>query len=337
MRKAFLSLIKIFSFIIITSVLLGIFANNTAFTAQVDGETITSAAAIVMDFDTGLIIFEYNAHEQRVPASMVKMVTAYIVLDAIEAGIVSFDTLVPTNEGNAAFSVQRGFSNIAMPIGSEFTIRELMEAAVVRSASAATVQMGEAVFGTDEETIAAMNQKLVELDIEGYFADSWGLSPDNRLSAHGMAEITKSLINSHPIILEITAMEYIEFNGEEYRNTNFMLRYYENVDGFKTGFTTPAGWCFAGTAIYNGRRLITVTMGSEQGERFADTRILLDYGRDKVGAVIVEHIMGEIFSQNSSIRPGNPLMPISHFNVELAEHFTIRELALILNENYFSP
>ncbi|MCL2249021.1 MAG: serine hydrolase [Oscillospiraceae bacterium] len=329
MRKA----IIFFAFIVISSLLLGIFTSNTALAAQVADETITSAAAIVMDFDTGLVIFEYNAHEQRVPASMTKMVTAYVVLDAIEAGIVNFDTLVPTNEENAAFSVQRGFSNIAMPVGSEFTIRELMEAAVVRSASAATVQMGEAAFGTDEETIAAMNQKLAELGIEGYFADSWGLSPDNSLSAHGMAEITKSLINSHPIILEITAMEYIEFNGEEYRNTNFMLRYYENVDGFKTGFTTPAGWCFAGTAVYNGRRLITVTMGSEQGERFADTRILLDYGIKNVGAVIAEHIMGEISAINPNVRLGSPLMPISHFNVELAEHFTIRELAIILNEN----
>jgi len=333
MRKAIRCIFKIFTFIIISSLLLGIFATNKALATQVADETITSAAAIVMDFDTGLIIFDYNAREQRVPASMTKMVTAYIVLDAIESGIVSFDTLVPTNEDNAAFSVQRGFSNIAMPVGSEFTIRELMEAAVVRSASAATVQMGEAVFGSDEETIAAMNDKLTELGIEGYFADSWGLSPDNRLSAHGMAEITRSLIKSHPVILEITAMEYIEFNGEEYRNTNFMLGNYENVDGFKTGFTTPAGWCFAGTAVYNGRRLITVTMGSEHGERFVDTRILLDYGINNVGAVIAEHIMGEIFAQNSSIRPGSPLMPISHFNIEFAEHFTIRELAIILNDN----
>jgi len=317
---------------LIAAMLPAFMANTSSLASNLVRETITSEAAIVMDFDTGLIVFEHNAHEQRVPASMAKMIAAYVVLDAISDGIISFDTLVRTSAANAAFSRMTAYSNVVMPVGSAFTVRELMEASVVRSAGAATVQMGEAVFGTEAATVARMNEKMRELGIEAALFDSWGRSPLNMISAHGMAEVTRSLINSHPVILEITAMETIEFDGNSFDNTNFLLGNYAGLDGFKTGFTNPAGWCFTGTAVQNGRRLIAVTMGSARGERFNDTRILLNHGFDNIDDVIVRHIVSEMSANNPYIGIGSPLIPISYFNVELAEHITIKELAMILNE-----
>ncbi|MCL2222480.1 MAG: D-alanyl-D-alanine carboxypeptidase [Oscillospiraceae bacterium] len=334
MKRASCIFSRFFAVLIVTVLLLAFFSGNSSLAVEVADEIITSAAAIVIDFDTGLVIFEYNAHEQRVPASMAKMIAAYIVLDAISDGIISFDTLVPTSAENTAFSRVRAYSNIVMPTGSAFTVRELMEAAVVRSAGAATVQMGEAVFETEEATVAAMNEKMRELGIEAALFDSWGRSPLNMISAHGMAEVTRSMINSHPVILEITSMETIEFDGNSFNNTNFLLGEYEGIDGFKTGFTNPAGWCFTGTAVQNGRRIIAVTMGSLHGERFNDTRILLDYGFNNVGTVITRQIMSEMSVNTPHAEIGSPFIPIPYFNVELAEHFTLRELAIILNESH---
>lgn len=329
MRRASQFAIRFLSAVIIILFLFALLGGHSSLAAR----PITSEAAIVRDFETGLVIFEYNAHELRVPASMAKMVAVYVVLDAIKDGIISFDTVVPTSARNTAFSMAREYSNIVMPRGSAFTIRELMEASVVHSAGAATVQMGEAVFGSERATVAQMNQKMQELGIEATFFDSWGRSPDNMITAYGMAEVTRSLINSHPEILEITAMESIEFGGDSFDSTNFLLGSYEGMDGFKTGFTNPAGWCFTGTAVQDGRRLISVTMGSLRGQRFNDTRILLNYGFLNIEAAIAEQVMTEIIESNPHAGIRSPLMPIQYFNVDIAQHFTIKEIARLLNEN----
>ena len=329
-------------FIVFTAILLISF--NTYFVAialpedgeeelLVDGNPVTSKAAIVIDHATGLVILEYNADELRVPASMTKMIAVYVVFDAINDGIINFDTVFEITGEASSFSYVRAFSNVPMPRGSAYTVRELLSVVISRSASAATISLGEGLFGSEEALVAKMNEKMNLLGIEAEFSDSWGGSPENRISARGMVEFTRLFIKEYPEILEFSSKESVFFDEIEYRSTNPLLTSYVGVDGFKTGYTRPAGWCFTGTASVDGRRIIAVTMGSEQGNRFPDTEILLDYGFSYYNLTIAKHFRGAMsYNLDSFHLTGTPLVPISEFNIYESKHINIRDLAILLNE-----
>jgi len=306
--------------------------DNSIYTTFVDGNPITSKAAIVIDFLTGLVIYEFNADELRVPASMVKMIAVYVVLDAIENGLINFDTQISTTRSTSIFSYNRAFSNVPMPRGSSYTVRELLDVVIVRSACAATIALGEGIFGNEAVFVSHMNRKVEDLGIEATFFDSWGGSRDNRMSARGMAELTKSLINSHPIVLELTSQAFVTFDDIEYRTTNPLLTGYYGVDGFKTGYTNPAGWCFTSTAKQNNRRIITVTMGSESGFRFPDTVVLLDYGFKNYSKVIANLFRSSLQSPDFPHFVRSPLVPIRMYKIDEARYFDILDIAVMLNE-----
>ena len=302
------------------------------YTTLAGDNPITSDAAIVIDFLTGAVIYEFNADEQRVPASMAKMVAVYVVFDAIRDGDVSFDTLIETTASTARFSRNRNFSNVPMPVGSQYSIRDLLYVVIARSASAATIALGEGLFGSERAFVTQMNNKVKELGIEASFFDSWGGSRDNRMSARGMAELTRSFITNYPEILYFTSQTNVVFDEVEYRNTNPLLTSYEGVDGFKTGFTNPAGWCFTGTAQQNDRRIITVTMGSAFGNRFPDTIILLNYGFNNYNTAITNIIRTSLHPPNTPIPINSTLVPITMYNTDIARLFDILDLAIMLNE-----
>ena len=303
----------------------------TAATVSVGTELISSEAALVIDFSTGLVIYEYNADELRVPASMAKMAAVYVIFDAIRDGHVNYETRVEISESLSVFSYSRAFSNVPMPEESSFTIRELLDVVIVRSASAATVALGEAIFGSEDALVEKMNEKAIQLGIEATFRDSWGRSPNNRISARGMAELTRALMLEYPEVLDITSKREVMFNERTYRSTNLLLGEYEGVDGFKTGFTNPAGWCFAGTATQDGRRLITITMGSTYGYRFPDTRILLDYGFENYNTVIADHFRSAILPLNFPQFANTTLVPILTYDIKDTQYLKLRELAIALN------
>jgi len=296
-----------------------------------DIDHISSKAAIIIDFATGIVIYELNADELRVPASMTKIIAAYVVLDAVRDGVVSMDTGLVTRESTSAFSYVRAYTNVPMPPESSYTVRELLEAVIVRSACAATIALGEGIFGSDEALIAKMNEKTAQLGIEAVFHDSWGGSPQNRISARGMAEITMSLIKDYPEILDITSQSYVYFDEVRYNSTNMLLGDYDGIDGVKTGFTNPAGWCFTGTAIREGRRIISVTMGSVQGYRFPDSVVLLDYGFENFGSVLADHFKAAMQQLMPNYNSSSLMPAIIYSNVDEARYLGMRELAVILN------
>jgi len=300
--------------------------------AYVNDDPITSKAAIVIDFTTGLVIFEHNVDELRVPASMTKMLAVFVILDAIKAGYISIEAYIQPSRATSAFSFNRYYSNVPMPSHLFFSIRELLAAVIVRSACAATVALGEGVFGSEEELVRRMNEKIKQLGIDGIFYDSWGGSSNNMISARGMAELTRALIEEHPETLEFTSMQTILFNEIEYNNTNLLLDNYLGADGFKTGFTTPAGWCFTGTALVDGRRMISVTMGSLQGFRFYDSAILLDYGFANFDDTVANHFRNSLKALDSVHAARSPLIPISMYKIEETRFFSFRYLALLLND-----
>ena len=134
---------------------------------------LTSKAAIVIDFQTGIVIYEYNADEQRVPASMTKVAAAYVIFDAIRDGVVSFETFIEVSESASKFSYSNEYINVPMPPDSSYSVRELLDAVIVRSACAATVVLGEGIFGSEDVLIGKMNDKANELGITAEFYDSW--------------------------------------------------------------------------------------------------------------------------------------------------------------------
>ena len=306
---------------------------SAAAETPVGEDVVTSEAAIVVDFDTGLIIYEYNTEEQRVPASMTKMVAVYVVLDAVRDGIVTLDTIIQISDSASDFSYDRGYTNVPLPRDSFYTVRELLDVIVVRSAGAATIALGEGVFGSEEATVARMNEKMMQLGIVASFSDCWGGSPDNRISAYGMAEMTRALINDHPEVLNITSQSSVTFDEISYGTTNMLIDDYDGVDGLKTGFTNPAGWCFTGTALQDGRRIISVTMGSVQGYRFSDSVVLLDHGFANYSLSIANHFRNYLQESGPPESTLKPLIPIRMYDIDDARHFDILDLAIMLNES----
>ena len=330
-RQFFLILCAILSISLITQ-LFALASGSSDSETSAGEHVITSQAAIVIDFDTGLVIFEHNADELRVPASMAKMVAAHVVFDAIRDGAVSLDTLIDISDDVSEFSYVRAFSNVPLPVQSSFSVRDLLYVVIVRSASAATIALGEGIFGSEEAMVAKMNEKALQLGISAEFFDSWGGSPDNRISARGMADMTRALIKEYPEILEFTSKANVTFDDIPYRNTNMLIAEYEGVDGFKTGFTNPAGWCFTATALQKGRRIISVTMGSVQGYRFSDSVILLDHGFLNYNVVIANHFKSAVKSSVPMPPLNTTLVPLKMYNIYEARYIGLRDLALILNE-----
>ena len=244
---------------------------------------LTSAAAYVMDYDTGSILYAKNETTLRAPASTTKLLTAYLVFDAMAAGWFSEDTLVPVSEAAYAVANDWELTNVVMEQGDSYTVRDLMSAMLVVSACGVCVSLAELVSGSEEAFVRQMNNKLWELGIEGYFVDSYGLSSENQISAQGLALLSQALIQDYPQVLDYTKQTEILFDGRRYGCTNCLLpgcsAEYEGADGLKTGSTTAAGKCLVGTAKQNGRRIIAVLLGAPYNSTRATEMVaLLDYG-----------------------------------------------------------
>jgi D-alanyl-D-alanine carboxypeptidase (penicillin-binding protein 5/6) len=239
---------------------------------------------------------------------------------------------VEISDSNSRFSYNRGYSNVPMPRDSFYTVRELIDVIIVRSACAATVALGEAVFGSEEAMVWLMNEKAEQLGVQAEFHDSWGGSPDNRISALGMAEMTRVLIMEYPEVIGITSKRSVGFDDVPYANTNPLLGSNDGIDGFKTGFTNPAGFCFTGTALRDGRRIIAVTLGSTRSERFDDARILIDYGFNNANQVIADYFRNAVRPSNTDVVVNSVLVPISAYKAGGTHSFKLRDLAMLLNE-----
>ena len=250
--------------------------------AYVGENYISSLGACVMDYETGEILYEYDGNTPRVPASMTKIMNMYCVYDAIKNGEISLDTVVPISQSVYNKSRDSLYQSV-LPLyyNTTYTVDEMMDVSVVYSASGAAVALGELVGGGSEAAfVERMNQKAAELGIDAHYYDSCGIA-ENQISPIGMATLARNIIRDYPDILTRSSKGSVNFHGNTYKTTNHLLDtyYYQGADGLKTGTTKAAGYCFCGTAVRNGRRIITVTMkSSSTGQRFTDTAALMDYG-----------------------------------------------------------
>ena len=240
---------------------------------------LKSESAIMIEASSKKILFEKNAHEKMAPASMTKIMTLLLVAEAIEENRISLDKEVIASE----YAVSMGGSQVYLEANSKYKISELIKAVGIGSANDAAVVLSEVIGGTTENFVAMMNNKTKELGLENTnFKNPHGLDEANHYStAYDMAIMASELVK-YDFILDVTSTYEDTFthpNGESIWlvNTNSLIRFYDGVDGLKTGFTTEAGYCLTSTKKIDDMRIITVTMNAETKEdRNSDTIKLME-------------------------------------------------------------
>ena len=238
-------------------------------------------SAILIDSATGKVLFEKNADEALAPASMTKIASMLIIMEAIDNGNLSLDDEVTISEEAA----DMGGSQVFLEAGEVYSVHDLLKGVAIASGNDAVVALAEKVAGSQGEFVAMMNERAKELGATNTnFVNAHGLDAEGHYStARDMAIIAKELL-THEKILEYTSIyeEYLEKNDGTKTwlvNTNKLVRFYDGVDGLKTGYTTTAGYCLTATASKDDFRLISVVMGEESSEnRSSDTVKMLNYG-----------------------------------------------------------
>lgn len=239
---------------------------------------ISAKSCILMEVNTGTILYDNNSHDRLPPASITKVMSLLLVVEAMESGLLTVDTMLTASE----HACSMGGSQIWLEPGEQMSVDDLLKAAVIGSANDATVVLGEAVAGSEEGFVAMMNERAKQLGMnDTNFINATGLDADGHLtSAHDIAIMSKELIK-HEIIKNYSTvwMDSLRGGESELVNTNKLVRFYEGCTGLKTGTTSGAGSCLSATASRNGLDLVAVVMGAPtSNDRFNGARKLLDYG-----------------------------------------------------------
>ncbi len=239
-----------------------------------------ASSAIVIERDTGEVIFDKNSHEKLPPASMTKIMTMLLIMEAIDKGALAYDDMVRTSE----YAASMGGSQVFLEPGEEMSVTDMLKAIAVASANDASVAMAEHIAGTEDEFVAMMNAKVKELGLENTnFINTNGLPAENHYTtAYDLAVISKELLK-YDDITKFTGIyeDYLRADTDDkfwLVNTNKLVKFYPGVDGLKTGFTREAMYCLTATAEKNGMRVITIIMGAPTPkERNAQITSMLDY------------------------------------------------------------
>ncbi len=239
---------------------------------------INAKSAILIEPNTCKILYESNADERLAPASITKIMSLVLIMEAIEQGKFSLETVITASE----HACSMGGSQIWLEPNETMTVDELLRAVVIASANDATVALGEAVAGSEEGFVVMMNQKAKELGMnQTNFVNATGLDADGHLtSAHDVAIMSAELVK-YPLIKNYSTvwMDSLRDGKSELVNTNRLVRFYSGAFGLKTGTTSQAGSCLSAAAERDGLTLIAVVMGSPtSNDRFNGARKLLDYG-----------------------------------------------------------
>ncbi len=241
---------------------------------------LSAASAILMEASTGKILYEQNAEAALPPASVTKVMTLLLVMEAVAAGKVSWDDTVSVSERAASM----GGSQIYLKVGEEMPLSDMVKSVVIASANDAAVALAEHVAGSEEAFVAKMNERATALSMTStHFENTNGLDDtvENHVtSAKDIAIMSRELIK-HPRILEYSStwMDTIRDGAFTLTNTNRLVRFYPGATGLKTGSTAKAKFCISATAERNGVTLIAVIMGAESRDvRNAEAKKLLDYG-----------------------------------------------------------
>ena len=247
--------------------------------AAADSPQVEAAAAVLMEKETGTVLCEQNAHDKREPASVTKIMTLLLVMEALDEGRMALTDQVTVS----ARAASRGGSQVYLKEGERMSVEELIKAVAVVSGNDATVALAEHIAGSEEAFVARMNERAAQLGMaDTNFVNCTGLPAAGHLtSAYDIALMSRELILNHPDIRQYSTiwMDTIRGGAFQLANTNKLVRYYEGCTGLKTGSTDSALYCLSATAEREGMELIAVVLGSPtSAQRFSAAQALLTYG-----------------------------------------------------------
>ena len=244
---------------------------------------VAGKSAVLMDVATGTVLYESNSHEALAPASVTKVMTMLLIMEAIDSGKIGWDDMVTASEAAAA----KGGSQIYLKVDESMTVTDMVKSIAVSSANDCACAMAEHLSGSETAFVEQMNSRAKELGMnDTNFVNCTGLddAPDaanHKTSAYDIALMSRELLKNHPDIKKFTTiwMDTVRGGAFGLANTNKMVRFYSGCTGLKTGFTSGAGYCLSSSAQRDGLELIAVVMGAETSQdRFAACKSMLDYG-----------------------------------------------------------
>ena len=289
--------------------------------AQMD---VPAKSAVLMDAATGTVLYEQNAHEKLAPASVTKVMTMLLIMEAIDSGRIGWTDTVTASETAAA----KGGSQIYLKAGETMTVTDMLKSIAVSSANDAACAMAEHIAGSESAFVTMMNEKAAQLGMKDTnFVNCTGLDDDpqaaNHLtSAYDIALMSRELLVNHPKIKEFTTIWMDTVRGGTFglANTNKLVRFYSGATGLKTGFTQKAGYCLSASACRENMELIAVVMGAENSkDRFNACKGLLDYG----------------FANFSLVRPelsGNYSVPVKLGICDRVEAVPAEDVTLLIDK-----
>ena len=244
---------------------------------------VTGKSALLMDVATGTVLYEKNSHEALAPASVTKVMTMLLIMEAIDSGKIGWNDTVTASEAAAA----KGGSQIYLKVGETMSVTDMVKSIAVSSANDCACAMAEHIAGSESAFVDLMNARAAALGMENtHFVNCTGLDDSEEAkthltSAYDIALMSRELLKHHPDIKKYTTiwMDTVRDGTFGLSNTNKLVRFYNGATGLKTGFTSGAGYCLSASAQRDGMELVAVVMGCETSqERFAACKSMLDYG-----------------------------------------------------------
>ncbi len=262
---------------------------SLAMPAAAEELAVDAQACLLMEKTTGQVLYAVNEHEQLEPASVTKVMTLLLVMEAIDSGALSYDDMVTAS----AYACSMGGSQIWLEENEQMTVEDMLKAVCVASANDASVALAEHIAGSAEAFVEKMNQRAAELGMEDtHFVNPTGLPAEGHVtSAYDIALMSRELILHHPDIRRFTTiwMDSLRDGAFGLNNTNKLIRYYEGATGLKTGSTDNALYCLSATAERDGMELIAVILKSPTStQRFESAKVLLNYGFAAYGLTHIE-------------------------------------------------
>ena len=244
---------------------------------------VAGKSALLMDVATGTVLYEHNAHEKLAPASVTKIMTMLLIMEAVDSGKIALTDMVTASETASA----KGGSQIYLKAGEIMSVSDMLKSIAVSSANDCATAMAEHIAGSEAAFVGQMNEKAQQLGMaDTHFVNCTGLDDDpeaanHKTCAYDIALMSRELLKNHPDIKQYTTiwMDTVRNGTFGLSNTNKLVRFYQGATGLKTGFTSGAGYCLSATAAREGMELIAVVMGADTSPaRNAACKQLLDYG-----------------------------------------------------------
>ena len=243
--------------------------------------TLTAPSAILLEAETGAVIFEKNADERRPAASITKLMTLLLTLEKIDAGGIALEDKITVSPAAAAQPGSQAF----LDVGASYPVKDLLKTVIIASANDSAVALAEYMEGTEDSFVVLMNRRAEELGLKNtHYANCTGLPAEGQYtSARDVSVISREIVR-HPLYFNYSSVwldNLIHPSGRvtDLTNTNRLVRFYPDCDGLKTGSTNEAKYCLSATAQRNGMRLIAVVLGVPNSQtRFDEARAMMDYG-----------------------------------------------------------